>query len=243
LIERAENNVMKTLKLLTPLKTPELSFKNRVFMAPMTRSRAPERVPTELMKEYYAQRASAGLIFSEATQISLEGVGYISTPGIHTEEQIYEWRKVTDAVHQHGGVIFCQLWHVGRASHPDFHGGKPPVAPSAIPFKGQAFTPEGMKDTVTPRALSLEEIARTITSERQLRRQKSLDLTALRFMGLVGTYPHNFWKMAQTNGQIPTADHWKTALGFSSNRRTQQSVFGEPLGSPRGFGPESHTTG
>jgi mono/diheme cytochrome c family protein len=108
---------MKTLKLLTPLKTPELSFHNRVFMAPMTRSRAPERVPTELMKGCYAQRASAGLIFSEATQISLEGVGYISTPGIHTEEQIHEWRKVTDAVHQHGGVIFCQLWHVGRASH------------------------------------------------------------------------------------------------------------------------------
>jgi N-ethylmaleimide reductase len=128
---------MKSPKLLTPLETPELSFANRVFMAPMTRSRAPERVPTGLMKEYYAQRASAGLIFSEATQISLEGVGYISTPGIHTEEQIREWRKVTDAVHQHGGVIFCQLWHVGRASHPDFHGGKLPVAPSAIPFEGQ----------------------------------------------------------------------------------------------------------
>jgi N-ethylmaleimide reductase len=109
---------MKSPKLLTPLATPELSFANRVFMAPMTRSRAPERVPTGLMKEYYAQRASAGLIFSEATQISLEGVGYISTPGIHTEEQIREWRKVTDAVHQQGGVIFCQLWHVGRASHP-----------------------------------------------------------------------------------------------------------------------------
>ena len=158
---------MKSLKLLTPLETPELSFANRVFMAPMTRSRAPERVPTALMKDYYAQRASAGLIFSEATQISLEGVGYISTPGIHTEEQIREWRKVTDAVHQHGGVIFCQLWHVGRASHPDFHGGKLPVAPSAIPFEGQVFTPEGMKDTVTPRALSLEEIARTIEDFRK----------------------------------------------------------------------------
>jgi N-ethylmaleimide reductase len=153
---------MKPLKLLTPLKTPELNFTNRVFMAPMTRSRAPERAPTELMKEYYAQRASAGLIFSEATQVSLEGVGYISTPGIHTEEQIHEWRQVTDAVHQHGGLIFCQLWHVGRASHPDFHGGKLPVAPSAISFKGQAFTAQGMKDTVTPRALSLEEVKRTI---------------------------------------------------------------------------------
>lgn len=158
---------MKSLKLLTPLETPELSFTNRVFMAPMTRSRAPERVPTALMKDYYAQRASAGLIFSEATQISLEGVGYISTPGIHTEEQIREWRKVTDAVHQHGGVIFCQLWHVGRASHPDFHGGKLPVGPSAIPFDGQVFTPEGMKDTVAPRALTLEEIARTIEDFRR----------------------------------------------------------------------------
>jgi N-ethylmaleimide reductase len=160
-------NVMKPLKLLTPLKTPELNFKNRVFMAPMTRSRVPERAPTELMKEYYAQRASAGLIFSEATQISLEGVGYIATPGIHTEEQIQGWGTVTDAVHQNGGLIFCQLWHVGRASHPDFHGGKLPVAPSAIPFKGQAFTPQGMKDTVTPRALTLEEVKRTVEDFRK----------------------------------------------------------------------------
>jgi len=158
---------MKPLSLLTPLKTPELNFKNRVFMAPMTRARAPERAPTELMKEYYAQRASAGLIFSEATQISLEGVGYISTPGIHTEEQIHGWRKVTDAVHQRGGLIFCQLWHVGRASHPDFHEGKLPVAPSAIPFNGQVFTPHGLKDTVTPRALSLEEVKRTIQDFRK----------------------------------------------------------------------------
>ena len=159
--------VMKPLSLLTPLKTPELNFKNRVFMAPMTRARAPERAPTELMTEYYAQRASAGLIFSEATQINLEGVGYISTPGIHTEEQIHGWRKVTDAVHQRGGLIFCQLWHVGRASHPDFHEGKLPVAPSALPFNGQVFTPHGLKDTVTPRALSLEEVKRTIQDFRK----------------------------------------------------------------------------
>src|SRR5258708_12542464 len=125
--------VMKPLSLLTPLKTPELNFKNRVFMAPMTRARAPERAPQELMKEYYAQRASAGLIFSEATQISLEGVGYISTPGIHTEEQIREWRKGTDAVHQNGGVLFFQLWHFGGTSPPHFPPAHLPALPSPFP--------------------------------------------------------------------------------------------------------------
>ena len=153
---------MKNAKLLSPIKHGPLEFKNRVFMAPMTRSRAPEQVPTELMAEYYSQRASAGLIFTEGSQISAEGVGYVFTPGIHTEEQIKGWKKVTTAVHQNGGKIFCQLWHVGRVSHPDFHQGNLPVAPSAIPFKGQAFTLQGPKDVVAPRALSLDEIKSTI---------------------------------------------------------------------------------
>lgn len=158
---------MNTLKLLTPLKNEKLNFKNRVFMAPMTRSRAIQHIPVDIMAEYYAQRASAGLIFSEGTQISPEGIGYIFTPGIHTEEQIHGWRKITEAVHANGGMIFAQLWHVGRASHPDFHGGNLPVAPSAIPFKGQAFTPQGPKDTVTPRALTLEEVKNTIEDFRK----------------------------------------------------------------------------
>lgn len=158
---------MNTLKLLSPLEKGPLQFKNRVFMAPMTRSRAPQQVPTELMAEYYTQRSSAGLIFTEGAQISSEGVGYIFTPGIHTEEQIRGWKTVTEAVHKNGGRIFIQLWHVGRVSHPDFHGGKLPVAPSAIPFSGQAFTPQGMKDTVTPRALSIEEIKATVEDFRK----------------------------------------------------------------------------
>ena len=149
---------MNNSKLLSHLKHGPLDFKNRVFMAPMTRSRAPEQVPTDLMVEYYAQRASAGLIFTEGTQISSQGVGYVFTPGIHTPEQIKGWKKITAVVHQHGGLIFCQLWHVGRVSHPDFHQGNLPVAPSAIPFKGQAYTVNGPKDVVTPRPLTLEEV-------------------------------------------------------------------------------------
>lgn len=157
-----EGNNMKTLKLLTPLENGRLRFKNRVFMAPMTRSRAPERAPTDLMAEYYSQRASAGLIFTEGTQISPEGIGYVHTPGIHAPEQIEGWKKTTSAVHAEGGLVFSQLWHVGRASHPDFHGGRPPVAPSALAFKGQAFTLQGPKDTVTPRALTTAEVKRTV---------------------------------------------------------------------------------
>lgn len=149
---------MNAHSLLNPFTKGTLTFKNRVFMAPMTRARAPERKPTDSMVEYYSQRASAGLIFSEGTQVSLQGIGYVSTPGIHTQEQVEGWKKVTDKVHVSGGKIFLQLWHVGRVSHPDFHGGRLPVAPSAIPFKGQAFTPSGPKDVVTPRALEIHEI-------------------------------------------------------------------------------------
>lgn len=158
---------MSNQKLLSPLNNSKLQFKNRVFMAPMTRSRAPEQVPTELMQEYYVQRASAGLIITEGTQISPEGVGYVFTPGIHTEEQIKGWQKITNAVHEKGGVIFSQLWHVGRASHPDFHGGKLPVAPSAIAFQGQAFTLQGPKDAVVPRALTTEEVKATVEDFRK----------------------------------------------------------------------------
>src|SRR5476649_2025579 len=149
---------MSTLKLLSPIKNKQLEFKNRVFMAPMTRSRTPSQVPTDLMAEYYSQRASAGLIFTEGTQISSEGVGYISTPGIHTAEQIEGWKKTTNAVHANGGIIFAQLWHVGRVSHPDFHGGALPVAPSAIAADGEVFTPSGRTKMVTPRALEPHEL-------------------------------------------------------------------------------------
>lgn len=147
--------------LLTPVQVGPYRLPNRVVMAPMTRCRAdnPERAPTELHARYYAQRASAGLIVTEATQVSPQGVGYLNTPGIHSHAQIAGWRKVTGAVHARGGHIFLQLWHVGRVSHPDFHGGALPVAPSAIRPSGQALTAGGPKDFVTPRALETHEIS------------------------------------------------------------------------------------
>lgn len=145
--------------LLSSYKLGDLNLKNRMVMAPMTRSRAVDgNVPHPLAAEYYVQRASAGLIITEATQVSPQGVGYIRTPGIHSAEQIAGWKKITDAVHAAGGKIFAQLWHVGRISHPDFHGGALPVAPSAITPKGTVFTTQGPKDMVTPRALELAEI-------------------------------------------------------------------------------------
>ena len=130
-------------------------------MAPMTRNRAGRgNAPGPLNATYYAQRASAGLIVSEATQISPQGVGYPGTPGIHSDEQIAGWKGVTNAVHAAGGRIFLQLWHVGRISHPSLQpGGAIPVAPSAIAPAGQAMTPDGMKPFVTPRALETEEVA------------------------------------------------------------------------------------
>lgn len=146
--------------LLEPYKLGEFELSNRMVMAPMTRNRAGDgNVPTELNARYYRQRATAGLIITEGTQISPQGVGYPWTPGIHTKDQVEGWKKVTDAVHEEDGKIFAQIWHVGRISHPDFHEGEPPVAPSAIKPEGQAFTPEGLKDFVEPRTLETREIA------------------------------------------------------------------------------------
>ncbi len=128
-------------------------------MAPMTRCRSvQDNVPNDLMATYYAQRASAGLIISEATQISTQGIGYPCTPGIHTTQQVEGWKKVTQAVHDKGGNIFLQLWHVGRISHSAYHGGELPVAPSSIKPAGEVYTFEGMKEFETPRTLTVEEI-------------------------------------------------------------------------------------
>jgi N-ethylmaleimide reductase len=146
--------------LFSPVEVGPLRLPNRVAMAPLTRSRAgPGNVPTQLNALYYAQRASAGLIIAEATQIVPEGQGYISTPGIHSREQIEGWKCVTKAVHISGGHIVLQLWHVGRISHPSFQpSGALPVAPSAIRPKGQAFTAKGFEPIPTPRALETAEI-------------------------------------------------------------------------------------
>jgi len=155
-----ECNPTKVPDLFTPLEVGSLALKNRVAMAPLTRSRAGSgNVPTQLSALYYAQRASAGLIIAEATQISPDGQGYISTPGIHSKEQIEGWKCVTKAVHISGAPMVLQLWHVGRISHPFFQpGGAAPVAPSAIKPKVQAFTAEGFRPIPTPRALETSEI-------------------------------------------------------------------------------------
>lgn len=150
----------QSLTLLTPAPLGPYTLSNRIVMAPMTRNRAGEgQVPTETMATYYRQRASAGLILTEATQVSPQGVGYPNTPGIHSDEQVEGWKRVTAAVHEKGGRIFLQLWHVGRISHPSLQPeGALPVAPSAIAPEGKVFTYEGLKDFVTPRALELDEI-------------------------------------------------------------------------------------
>ncbi|WLG41872.1 alkene reductase [Pseudomonas rhodesiae] len=184
---------MENLKLLAPLSNRALNFKNRVFMAPMTRGRSKDQVANELTATYYAQRASAGLIFTEGTQISAQAVGWTNTPGIYTPEQIAGWKKVTRAVHEAGGLIFAQLWHTGRASHPDFHGGELPVAPSAVPFNSQAFTPEGIKPSVTPREMTLDEIKATIADyEKAAQAAKDAGFDGVEVHGANGYLPAQF---------------------------------------------------
>lgn len=140
--------------VLQPVTIGSLQLKNRVVMAPMTRSRADDAgVPPDYAADYYAQRAGAGLIITEATNISAQARGYPRTPGIWTDNQVAAWTRVTEAVHRRDGKIFLQIWHTGRMSHPDMQDGAIPVAPSAIKPQGQIRVHDGMKDFVTPRAL------------------------------------------------------------------------------------------
>lgn len=164
-----------TTPIFEPITIGALNLPHRIAMAPMTRSRAtqPGDVPNAMMAEYYAQRASAGMIITEATQISPEGKGYSFTPGIHSDEQVAGWKLVTDAVHSADGRIVLQLWHVGRMSHESFHPDGKPVAPSAIAPGAQVWIADpttgesGMVDCPTPRALSTLEIARVIDDYRK----------------------------------------------------------------------------
>ncbi len=151
---------MTETDLFQPVTLGDLPLPNRIVMAPLTRSRAGKGdVQGPMNAEYYAQRATAGLIVSEATNISQQGKGYAYTPGIYTEEQVAGWRAVTSAVHAKGGRIFCQLWHVGRISHPSLQpGGGLPVSASDVTPKGQAFTESGFQPLVQPRALEAAEI-------------------------------------------------------------------------------------
>jgi 2,4-dienoyl-CoA reductase-like NADH-dependent reductase (Old Yellow Enzyme family) len=156
-------------KLFNPIRVGDLDLPNRVIMAPLTRSRAVggDRVPNELMAQYYVQRASAGLILTEATAVTPQGVGYADTPGIWSESQVAGWKMVTDAVHAAGGRIFLQLWHVGRISDPSFLDGELPVAPSAIPAAGHVSLLRPKRAYPTPRALDTEEIPGIVAAFRK----------------------------------------------------------------------------
>lgn len=155
---------MSQQQLLTPYHK-NINVANRVVVAPMTRSRADNEgnIPTnELHGLYYEQRASAGLIITEGAQVSKKAVGYIHTAGIYSDAQVAGWKIVTKRVHDKGGKIFIQLWHVGRVSHPDFHNGELPMSASAINPNAKSYTPEGFKDTVAPKEMTLEDIKTTV---------------------------------------------------------------------------------
>lgn len=154
-------------QLFTPVQLGALTLPNRIIMSPLTRSRAgAERIPNELMQEYYVQRASAGLILTEAIAVSPQGVGYADTPGLWSEAQVVGWQRITEAVHAAGGRIFAQLWHVGRISDPHFLNGALPVAPSAIAARGEVSLLRPKRPFVTPRALERDEIPQVIETYR-----------------------------------------------------------------------------
>ncbi len=155
-------------KLFEPIQIGAWELPNRVVMAPLTRARAVDnRTPNALMRDYYIQRASAGLIITEATSITPIGVGYANTPGIWSKEQIEGWKNITEGVHEAGGRIVLQLWHVGRLSHPSFHNGQPPVAPSAVPAKGYVSILRPQSPYPVPRALENAEVKQTVEDYRQ----------------------------------------------------------------------------
>jgi len=164
-----EGDAMTTKRLFESLSIGNLHLKNRIVLAPMTRGRAgKERIPNELMADYYFQRAGAGLLITEATVVSEQGIGWIDSPGIYNHDMVEGWRKVTGKVKSTGTPIILQLWHCGRASHSDFHNGELPVSASAVKLNGDYITtPLGKKSYETPRPLSLEEIKATVDDYRK----------------------------------------------------------------------------
>ena len=154
--------------LFEPIRLGSLEARNRIFMAPLTRGRSdqPGSVPNDMMATYYRQRSGAGLIISEATGISREGLGWPAAPGIWSQEQVEGWKPVTAGVHEEGGLIACQLWHMGRLVHPDFLDGAPPVSASATTAPDHAHTPTGRKPYEQARALDIEEIPRVVEDYR-----------------------------------------------------------------------------
>jgi N-ethylmaleimide reductase len=180
--------------LFDPLQVGDVKLPNRIIMAPLTRCRASEgRVPNKLMAEYYAQRASAGLILTEATSVTPMGVGYPDTPGIWSDEQVAGWKLVTKAVHEKGGRIFLQLWHVGRVSHPSYLNGELPVAPSAIAPEGQVSLLRPQVSYVTPRALGISEIPEIIEAYRKgAENAKQAGFDGVEIHGANGYLPDQF---------------------------------------------------
>lgn len=160
---------MSTTKIFEPYNLNDLELKNRIVMAPMTRSRSDnnDRIATELTALYYKQRATAGLIITEGTFISREAVGSVNVPSIYTHKQIEGWKLTTQAVHQAGGKIFAQIWHTGAYSHPDLLEGNLPLAASAINPNVKVFTPAGLKESVVPKGMNLSEIKKTIEDFKQ----------------------------------------------------------------------------
>ncbi|HUH91357.1 MAG TPA: alkene reductase [Lysobacter sp.] len=181
-------------QLFTPVRIGRITAANRLVMAPMTRSRADEQgVPGDIAATYYAQRASAGLIITEGTFPSATGKGYVHTPGMATDAQAAGWKKIVEAVHARGGRIFLQLMHCGRISHPSLIDGATPVAPSAIRPEGQAWTPIGQVDYVTPRELGVDEIAGIVEDYRQAtRRAIDAGFDGVELHGASGYLPEQF---------------------------------------------------
>lgn len=202
------------MKLLEPLELGTLELRNRVVMAPMTRSRADDDgVPGELATLYYRQRASMGLLISEGITISKQGVGIRSTPGLYTQRQIDAWRAITDAVHDAGGLIFAQLWHTGRLGHSSAKGGELPVAPSAIRVEGQQhYTPTGMVDYEVPRALETHEIAGVVRDYgRAAKNARLAGFDGVELHGAFGYLPNQFL--------VDGANHRTDAYGGSIENR------------------------
>jgi N-ethylmaleimide reductase len=181
-------------ELLSPFQFAGAEMANRAVMAPMTRTRAQEDgVPTPLMRDYYVQRATAGLLVTECTQVSDQGHGIIRAPGMHRQDQVAGWRTIVDAVHAAKGRIYCQLWHCGRVSHPDIRGGDQPVAPSAIAAKGEIFTPSGRVPFPVPRALRSDEIAGIVQQFADAAAlAKQADFDGIELHGAFGYLPDQF---------------------------------------------------
>ncbi len=181
--------------LFSPVTFAGQTLKNRIVLAPLTRGRAgPERIPNALMAEYYRQRAGAGMAITEATVISREGIGWIDSPGIYNDAQVDGWRLVTDTMREAGTPIVLQLWHCGRASHSDFHDGEPPLSASAVKLQGDHIhTPRGSKPYETPRAMTLEDIDRTVADYRRAaERAKAAGFDAVEIHGANGYLVNQF---------------------------------------------------